>query len=216
MLLAVLLLAGCSTITVGSCAGPGAGFEAKEQHRSMVIHPSGCYLSWAQETSPAEAERLALLHCSEANPDSDASCKIIATDRSICPRGLTSWIQERLQNEDARETIRSEEQCEYGPALEFESAKGKKPHPVHTRDSVALKQVVDHFNLGDFDVARSARIVFGRAPESKGNWVLREALHFVTQKDGTRTCILRVSNEQDPHQFFATLFKIQLLGCYAA
>ena len=98
VLLALLVLAGCSTITVGPCGPTAAHFSVKDEHKSMVIHPLGCYSSWAQEAPAFEAERLALLRCSDTHPDSDGDCKVVATDGSICPRKLESWIKEQSQN----------------------------------------------------------------------------------------------------------------------
>lgn len=214
MFLGLLVLVGCSTITVGPCGKAAVDFASKEEHRSMVIHPRGCYAAWAQEASPFEAERLALLHCTEAHPDSDGECKVVTTDGLICPRSLASWIKAHSENKGVSPATISDMQCKYKAAFEAKSPPGTRPPPVDVRASIARKDVVDFFTLGDFDIGSSETLAYGRTPDSKANWLVTEALHFITKKDRKFTCILRASSGWDPTKHFETVYKVEAVGCF--
>jgi len=176
----------------------------------MVIHPQGCYLSWDQALSPLEAERRALLFCSETNPDSDARCRVVATDSSLCPITLQDWLQER-----AVETIRDDRKCELGPPFVVKSAAGTEPPSVEDAGNPVITEALEAFGLEGYDPSSGHTIVFGRASETKSNWSAIEALKFVSQKDGNRTCALRLSSGWDPKfKYFETVFSVHLVGCF--
>lgn len=214
VLLLALILAGCSAVTVGKC-GPATEFLSMEEHRSMVIHPRGCYVAWDQPESPFEAERRALLLCSEMNPDSDTDCAVVATDDFVCPRNLKSWIRQQVENKRAAKTTPM--QCGSGRAFETKGEPGTKPHPVDVPVHMVTKDAAAFFGLRDDDLLASDRIVFGRTRDSKSNWVVTEALHFVDHEGGKKTCIFKVSNRWDPTtKYFDTVYRVEFIGCFDA
>lgn len=207
---ALICLVGCSAVTVGKCGPTVLDFFSRKQHRAMVIHPQGCYESWQQTPSPLEAERRALLLCSETHPDSDSQCRVVVTDGSLCPVTLQAWIEER-----AAGTPRSERECELGPPFVVNSPPGSEPPSVVDPDQPVITEALAAFGLEDYHTSSERTIVFGRSPESKSNWNVTEALQFVSQKDGRRTCALRVFSGWDPKfEYFETVFTVNLVGCF--
>jgi hypothetical protein len=213
----VLIVTRCSAVTVGKCDSSVKDFLSKSPHRAIVMHPQGCYMSWDESPSPLEAERRALLFCSKANPDSDNSCTVVATDNSICPLSLKNWVQERRETDKVPEEILKERQCQFGSAFEVKSAPGTKPPPVGTGADALLIRALAALGLNDYEPESRVQIVFGRSPASKSNWIVTEALDFVKPKSGKKTCALRVSSGWDPRlKYFDTVFRVQLIGCFEA
>jgi len=214
LLFTVLCLAGCSAVTVGQCGPKVADFLSRNEHRSLVIHPQGCYVAWDQAPSPFEAERRGLLFCSETNPDSDSQCRVVATDHFLCSVTLKDWIQERREKEESVAAA-SQRKCDFGPPFEVRSAPGTEPPAVDATADTVINDALTAFGLTDYDPSSSQTILFGPAPESKSNWLVNEALKFIVHKDGKKTCVFRVAGGWDPRfKHFDTLFTVQLLGCF--
>lgn len=215
LLLTNLCLAGCSAVTVGTCGSEVADFLLRKEHRSLVIHPQGCYFAWDQTRSPFEAERRALLLCSENNRESDAECRVVATDDFLCPLTLEDWIEERRQADAALDVIMAQRKCAFGPPFEVKSAPGTEPPALDAAGNPAITEALTAFGLEDYEPDSGGTIVFGRAPETRSNWIVHEGLRFVTQKNGERACILRLANGWDPRfGHFDTVFAVQLVGCF--
>jgi len=82
---------------------------------------------------------------------------------------------------------------------------------------MVTKQASAFFGLRDDALLASDRIVFGRTRDSKSNWVVTEALHFVKSEDGKKACVFKVSSRWDPAtRYFDTVYKVELLGCFDA
>jgi hypothetical protein len=174
-------------------------------------------MSWDQPPSAFEAERRALLLCSKTNPDSDNSCAVVATDNSICPLSLENWARERRETDKGPEKILRERQCQFGPAFEVTSAPGTKPPPVGAGADTVITRALTALSLRDYEPDSRVQILFGRSPQSKSNWIINQALDFVKQKSGKKTCVLRVSSGWDPKlKYFDTVFRVQLIGCFDA
>jgi len=223
--LLALLVLGCSGTPggkVAKCEPAFTDFWSEEEHRAMAIHPRGCYASWDEPLSNLEAQRRALLLCSEANPDSDGRCVVIATDDQVCPTSLETWVKTqgglhvRLTRKQLRNTIigEGEEQCELGPAVEIKSPPGTEPPPVDSLDNVATKEVAAFFGLDDYDLGSSDFVTYRALYHLSGGFAA-EALHFVERRDGKQTCILRAFSQWDPrNRELDTLFTVRLLGCF--
>lgn len=215
LLLTILGLVGCAAVTVDRCGPDVADFLLRKEHRSLVIHPQGCYIAWDQTRSPFEAERRALLLCSENNPESDAECRVVATDNFLCPLTLEDWISERRQADAVSDVIMSRRKCAFSPPFEVKSAPGTAPPALDASGNPAIGEALTAFGLDDYEPDSGSTIVFGRAPETRSNWIVHEGLRFVTQKDGERTCLLRLANGSDPRfGHFDTVFAVQLVGCF--
>lgn len=215
-----LLLGGCSrTSHVARCESEVVDVWSREQHRAVAIHPRGCYAAWNEPWSNIEAQRRALLLCSQANPDSDAGCTIIVTDNHVCPISLKAWAKEhsRLDREPVRNTPylgETEERCELGPAVEVRSAPGTEPPAVDSLTNVATHDVATFFGLEDYDL-NSSDFVTQDPLYHVSRGFTAEALHFVERRDGKSMCILRAFSQWDPRNVqLDTLFTVRLLGCF--
>lgn len=128
---------------------------------------------------------------------------------------LEEWMQERREAPEGVESVMSQRKCDFGPPFEVKSPPGTQPTAVDAPDNTAIDDALEAFGLTDYDPESGPTVVFGRAPETRGNWIVNEALKFIDNKNGKTTCMLRVTNGWDPRfKYFETLFRVELLGCF--